>query len=505
MVAVPFVPVDLNICCYHLGYQAPGPVFGARLSVTTQYASCTSVLGGQTHTIPLVVFACVEELYRSGTWYIYIIHYIGMSVLEYLLYWTTGLRSSHLLRPPPHAPTTPTHVDSRPSGNLHTATHSFPTLVAAFNTPPTYGDDVDLALASLDDVGALLLTFLDCLPGGIVPVWVRGVLGDAVGIYEEGHGDGGSECAKERQRAIRAAQMTLRLLPATHFSLLVYLLAFLSQIPLYEPWNGWNVRGVARAFARVVVGVGAGTGAGDVKAKEKDGANRKHLEGDVDWVAEEEDAVEVLEWLLANWDDLSDGLFLGTRWEDVARRDSEGERQPEGKDEREMHRAAAMRQLDPPTDTTASNAAANIVPSSLNPSVNALLARIAFLERENAEWQCLQKQHRTELRLMLETGEQKIREAEKSLEEERNARARGEDEPLKERMACTSTQTSTKHVAKAERKLWVEETQALREAWERLGNAWDKVGKERDEVGCILDEIIGRFAHRTSGVSEEAR
>lgn len=34
--------------------------------MTTRYASCSSVLGGQMHTLPLVVFACIEELYRAG-------------------------------------------------------------------------------------------------------------------------------------------------------------------------------------------------------------------------------------------------------------------------------------------------------------------------------------------------------------------------------------------------------------------------------------------------------
>lgn len=218
--------------------------------------------------------------------------YTGSSCL--LCNLTIGLRSSRLLRPPPHAPSTLSHTATHTPVQTHTATHSFPALVAAFNTPPTYGDDVDLTLASLDDVGALLLTFLDCLPGGLVPVWVRGMLGDAVAIYEEGNG---LDSTTEQQKAISAARLALRLLPAAQFSLLVYLLAFLSQIPLYEAWNGWNIRGVARAFARVVVGVGGGTGAGDIKGTGKDsqGTGEDHKmrrEEDMDWVTEEEDAVE---------------------------------------------------------------------------------------------------------------------------------------------------------------------------------------------------------------------
>jgi hypothetical protein len=46
--------------------NASRPVFGALLSETTHYASCSTVLGGRPHNLPLVVFAAVEELYRAG-------------------------------------------------------------------------------------------------------------------------------------------------------------------------------------------------------------------------------------------------------------------------------------------------------------------------------------------------------------------------------------------------------------------------------------------------------
>ncbi|KAF8502444.1 hypothetical protein JB92DRAFT_842851 [Gautieria morchelliformis] len=119
-----------------------------------------------------------------------------------------GLRYSCLLRPPSHACTKPIHTASHCRDHARSTTHSFRALVAAFNTPPSYGNDIDLALASLDDVGALLLTYLDGLPGGIVPMWMRHVLGDAVSIYE-GNRDGGSANMRERKRAIRVAQLVL--------------------------------------------------------------------------------------------------------------------------------------------------------------------------------------------------------------------------------------------------------------------------------------------------------
>ena len=47
-------------------FTATSAVFGAKLNVITRHAFCSGVLGGQTHPLPLVVFACVEELYRAG-------------------------------------------------------------------------------------------------------------------------------------------------------------------------------------------------------------------------------------------------------------------------------------------------------------------------------------------------------------------------------------------------------------------------------------------------------
>jgi RhoGAP domain len=342
--------------------------------------------------------------------------------------------------------------------------------VAAFNTPPTYGNNIDLALASLDDVGALLLTYLDCLPGGIVPVWVRSVLGDAIRIYE-GNGDSGSASVRERKRAIRAAQLVLRLLPPAHFNLLVYLLGFLSRIPLYEAWNGWNVRGVARTFARVVVGVGAGARASGTRRDDwpKNGkGDWKNRGEDVDWVAGEEEAVEVLEWLLKNWDDLSCCLFLSPQPEGQGEHEDDKDGKQGGtKGGRGMHRAAAARQLDPPHNVCSEDVTStvNSDPAASHPSVNNLLARIADLERENTKWKWLQGLHESELRLM------------------------------KERAAWTNTQTSIEDAVREERRLWVEEVQAL-------GNAWTGVRKTMDEVGGVVGAIVERFAAETSKRSD---
>jgi len=41
-------------------------IFGVPLNESVLRASATAILGGYRHDLPLVVFLCVEELYRTG-------------------------------------------------------------------------------------------------------------------------------------------------------------------------------------------------------------------------------------------------------------------------------------------------------------------------------------------------------------------------------------------------------------------------------------------------------
>jgi hypothetical protein len=107
----------------------------------------------------------------------------------------------------------------------------------------------------------------------------------------------------------------------------------------------------------------------------------------------------------------------------------------------------------------------NSDPAASHPSVNNLLARITDLERENSKWKWLQGLQESELRLM------------------------------KERAAWTNTQTSIDDAVRAERRLWLEEVQAL-------GNAWTDVRKTMDEVGSVMGVVVERFAAGTSKRSD---
>lgn len=44
----------------------PADIFGIPLNESVLRAPATAILGGYRHDLPLVVFLCVEELYRTG-------------------------------------------------------------------------------------------------------------------------------------------------------------------------------------------------------------------------------------------------------------------------------------------------------------------------------------------------------------------------------------------------------------------------------------------------------
>ena len=54
-----------TVFTHHSFIRLPG-VFGMPLHQVAVYASTTALVGGRKHNLPIVVFACVEELYRTG-------------------------------------------------------------------------------------------------------------------------------------------------------------------------------------------------------------------------------------------------------------------------------------------------------------------------------------------------------------------------------------------------------------------------------------------------------
>ncbi|KAF9029506.1 hypothetical protein BDZ89DRAFT_1159745 [Hymenopellis radicata] len=163
-------------------------VFGAPLRQVAVYASTVTILGGLEHELPIVVYSCVEELYRA------------------------------LKAPPSPARSSPTRVAS---------------LVQTFNTLPHFGCTTSLFRESESDVFAVLSSFLSRLPEPIV--------------YPKGIVDALAHCCSLLQN-VDAVQRILRLLPSANLSVFVYLLAFLSQVnqtkagieaDLGDAFGGW--------------------------------------------------------------------------------------------------------------------------------------------------------------------------------------------------------------------------------------------------------------------------
>ncbi|KIY68127.1 hypothetical protein CYLTODRAFT_267864 [Cylindrobasidium torrendii FP15055 ss-10] len=149
-------------------------IFGAPLRQVSAYASTTAVVGGLQHTLPIVVYACVEQLYRA---------------LQY---------------PPGPSP---------PVSRLSS-------LVKRFDTPPDFGCTTSLFQESESDIYSVLHLFLTSLPEPIV--FPEGI-GEALVPF----------CLQSPD--ITAVQLLLRFLTSANLSLFVYLLAFLSQVTRMRP------------------------------------------------------------------------------------------------------------------------------------------------------------------------------------------------------------------------------------------------------------------------------
>ncbi|KAI9460344.1 Rho GTPase activation protein [Russula earlei] len=96
-------------------------IFGVPLNESVLRSPATAILGGYRHDLPLVVFLCVEELYR------------------------TGIYKSGLFR-------------DLPNRQRH---HELSSL---FDLPPAFGEGMSLRAESTADICALLLTYLKELP-----------------------------------------------------------------------------------------------------------------------------------------------------------------------------------------------------------------------------------------------------------------------------------------------------------------------------------------------------
>ncbi|WAQ83142.1 hypothetical protein PtA15_3A509 [Puccinia triticina] len=212
-----------------------GGVFGSSLEDGDTF-SCVTVIGGHKHLIPIVIFSLVEEIYARG--------------ME-----TPGFM--------------------RIAGKAE----KIDALADAFEHAPLNRDGVDLASEDIHVLCSLFKRYLRALPEPLMSRELFHILW--------------SFCVRQRKSTnpghlkstIAAAQCIMRLMPPRSFSLLIYVVAFLSQIPLF-PQCKFSSTGIAKIFGPALF------------------ASRTQRNP-----ASDERPIQALKWVLENWNMLTDGLL----------------------------------------------------------------------------------------------------------------------------------------------------------------------------------------------------
>ncbi|RPD58034.1 Rho GTPase activation protein, partial [Lentinus tigrinus ALCF2SS1-7] len=274
--------------------------FGSPVSVAVKCGSMATAMGGFQHAIPWVVFACIEELNR------------------------TGIYQPGLFRSVPHRNRLSLLIESfdlpLPAAPSRTLSPEEPICPLVHPTPSI--TRASLRMESMADICALLKSYLTDLPEPLLdenltvalyqycvhPSIVRERLesestrdpdyGMIDGEYFTSHNvhtpvpshfapyaalmtpsEQRTAALSAESSQILIAQHLLRLAPPPLCSLFAYLFGFFTQLPL-SPDNGMTLEDVSRMFGRVLSGDST--------------VSRRH---------------SVLMWLLERWTRISEGLF----------------------------------------------------------------------------------------------------------------------------------------------------------------------------------------------------
>ncbi|SCZ91339.1 BZ3500_MvSof-1268-A1-R1_Chr1-2g01344 [Microbotryum saponariae] len=253
-------------------------IFGVPLTVAAEYGFVTSMIAGQRHELPGVCFSAVEEIYRRGQGELNAA-IIGPSLLsstESFLH-LSGMNVPGLLV---------NHGESSRVAKL----------VAIYNTAPEYGEQHDLSIESIHNVTALLKKYLRDLPEPVLDQRLWKLFLSAC-VYS-------TNSIKVR---VTSAQVILRLLPTPNFSLLVYMVAFLSQIPLF-PENRISLESVSHIVGAMLMSPRDPS----PQSQSKGSKLLAHITGPTDTIdssANAKRAEEALLWLLKHWSLVADGLL----------------------------------------------------------------------------------------------------------------------------------------------------------------------------------------------------
>lgn len=191
-------------------------------------------------------------------------------------------------------------------------------LTKVFNLPPLYGDSLSISSEPIHNLTGLVKRYIRDLPEPVLDESVFTAFfeicldtkpEDAKGTKDK---DANNEITvspelRSLSTRITVAQILLRLLPPLHFSLFIYLLAFLGQLPLF-PDNRLNIESISIIFGPAMV---AARGRG-IAGLGPNSSNTKTRPGDLDPDAISElvtNSQAVLSWLLKHWGAISEKVL----------------------------------------------------------------------------------------------------------------------------------------------------------------------------------------------------
>lgn len=195
--------------------------------------------------------------------------------------------------------------------------------------PPLYGDSLSISSEPIHNLTGLVKRYVRDMPEpildeSILPAFIAFCLDPVEDVgsptlstpaQAQGPEKSTSSTARPIEVRIAAAQILLRLLPPSHFSLFIYLLAFLGQLTLF-PDNRLNVESISIIFGPAMI---AARGRGIAGLGPNSNSNKNRENDDPEVISEMVNSSQsVLGWVLRHWGLISEKVLDSISGTDVS-------------------------------------------------------------------------------------------------------------------------------------------------------------------------------------------